>query len=47
MKHKVIIMKTSTLIILAVVCIIIFIAPLIMFSGHGEEDGYFGGADDA
>lgn len=40
-------MKTSTLIILAIVCIIIFIAPLVMFSGHGEDDGYFGGSDDA
>ncbi len=40
-------MKTSTLIILAVVCIILFIAPLIIFSGHGEDDGYFGGSDDA
>ena len=47
MKHKVINMERSTLIILAVVCIILFIAPLVMFSGHGEDDGYFGGADDA
>ena len=39
-------MEKSTLIILAVVCIILFIAPLIMYSGHGEDDGYFGGADD-
>ena len=40
-------MERSTLIILAVVCIIIFIAPLIMFSGLGEDEGYFGGSDDA
>ena len=40
-------MKTSTLIILAVVCIVIFIAPLVMFSGHGEDDVCFGGSDDA
>ena len=40
-------MKTSTLIILAIVCAIIFIAPLAMYNGHGEDDGYFGGADDA
>ena len=40
-------MKTSTLIILAIVCVILFLAPLIMYSGHGEHDGYFGGADDA
>ena len=31
-------MKTSTLIILAVVCIVLFIAPLIMFNGHGEDE---------
>ena len=47
MKHKVINMKTSTLIILAVICAIIFIAPLAMYNGHGEDDGYFGGSDDA
>ena len=40
-------MKTSTLIILAVVCILLFIAPLIMYSGLGEDEGYFGGSDDA
>ena len=40
-------MKTSTLIILAVICIIIFIAPLIMYNGLTEEDGKFTGADDA
>ena len=40
-------MKTSTLIILAVVCIVLFVAPLAMYNGHGEDDGYFGGADDA
>ncbi len=40
-------MDKTTLIILAVICIILFIAPLIIFNGHGEDDGYFGGADDA
>ncbi|WP_407375263.1 energy-coupling factor ABC transporter substrate-binding protein [Methanobrevibacter sp.] len=40
-------MKTSTLIILAIICAIIFIAPLAMYHGHGEDDGYFGGSDDA
>ena len=40
-------MDKTTLIILAVVCIILFVAPLIIFNGHGEDDGYFGGADDA
>ncbi len=39
-------MDTKTIIILAVICIILFIAPLIIFNGHGEDDGYFGGADD-
>lgn len=47
MKHKVINMERSTLIILAVVCILLFIAPLIMYSGLGEDDGYFGGSDGA
>lgn len=40
-------MEKTTLIILAVICIVIFLAPLIMYNGHGEDDGYFGGADDA
>ena len=40
-------MKTSTLIILAIICAVIFIAPLAMYHGHGEDDGYFGGSDDA
>ena len=38
-------MDRKTLIILAVICIMLFIAPLIIFSGHGEDDGYFGGSD--
>ncbi len=40
-------MDRTTLIILAVFCVILFIAPLVIFNGHGEHDGYFGGADDA
>ena len=40
-------MERSTLIILAAVCIILFIAPLVMYSGLGEDEGYFGGSDDA
>ena len=40
-------MEKTTLIILAVICAVIFIAPLLMYNGHGEDDGYFGGADDA
>ena len=40
-------MDRTTLIILAVICAILFIAPLVIYSGHGEDDGYFGGADDA
>ena len=47
MKHKVINMERSTVIILAAVCIILFIAPLVMYSGLGEDEGYFGGSDDA
>ena len=40
-------MERTTLIILAIVCIVIFIAPLAMFNGLGEDEGYFGGSDDA
>ena len=40
-------MNKTTLILLAVICAIIFIAPLVMYHGHGEDDGYFGGSDDA
>ena len=39
-------MNKSTLIFLGIICAIIFIAPLIMYNGHGEDDGFFGGADD-
>ena len=34
-------MERTTLIILAIVCIVIFIAPLAMFNGLGEDEGYF------
>ena len=27
--------------------IILTVAPLVMYMGHGEDDGYFGGSDDA
>lgn len=37
--------KRHILMLLAV--IIISVAPLIIYSGHGEDDGYFGGADDS
>ncbi len=40
-------MNRTTLIILAIICAIIFIAPLAIYNGHGEDDGYFGGSDDA
>ena len=26
--------------------IILTVAPLVMYLGHGEDDGYFGGSDD-
>ena len=26
--------------------IVLTVAPLVMFNGHGEDDGYFGGSDD-
>ena len=37
-------MKKSTSIILLAVVIILFIAPLVMYNGYGEDEGYFGGA---
>ena len=33
-------------IILLIIVIIILAAPLIMYSGLGEDEGYFGGSDD-
>ena len=39
-------MKTSTLLILSVIVIILFVAPLIIYNGYGEDEGYFGGSDD-
>ncbi len=38
-------MKKSTLIILLAVVVILFVAPLVMYNGHGEDEGYFGGSD--
>lgn len=39
-------MKTRNInIILLVLVVIIAIAPMVMYSGLGEDDGYFGGAD--
>ena len=35
-------MKKSTSIILLAVVIILFIAPLVMYNGYGEDEGYFG-----
>ena len=40
-------MDKTKLIILAVVCALIFIIPLVMYNGLGENEGYFGGSDDA
>lgn len=34
-------------ILIIVIVAIIFIAPMVIFSGLGEDEGYFGGADDA
>ena len=38
-------MDTKNIIILIIVAILI-IAPLVIYNGHGEDDGYFGGTDD-
>jgi cobalt/nickel transport protein len=32
--------------ILAIIVLVILIAPLAMYSGLGEDQGYFGGSDD-
>ena len=32
---------------LLIIVAILIILPLAMFNGHGEDDGYFGGSDDA
>ncbi|MDR0913258.1 MAG: energy-coupling factor ABC transporter substrate-binding protein [Methanobrevibacter sp.] len=41
-------MKTRNInIILILVVIILAIAPMVIYSGLGEDDGYFGGADGA
>lgn len=37
--------EAKTVIGLIVVAILI-VAPIVMYSGHGEDDGYFGGSDD-
>ena len=29
------------------IVLILILVPLMMFNGHGEDDGYFGGSDDA
>ena len=41
--HK---MKHENLILL-ILTLIIVIAPMVIYSGLGEDQGYFGGADDA
>lgn len=33
-------------IVLLVIVAILIIAPLVIYNGHGEDDGYFGGTDD-
>ena len=40
-------MKTKMYILLLVIVAIIVIAPLAMYNGLGENQGYFGGSDDA
>ena len=39
--------KLNLNIILLVLVIVIALAPMIMYSGLGEDEGYFGGSDDA
>ena len=40
-------MKTKMYIILLILVAIIVMIPLAMYSGLGEDQGYFGGSDDA
>ena len=40
-------MDNKMYILLLVIVAIIVIAPLAIYNGHGEDDGYFGGSDDA
>ena len=40
-------MDNKIYILLLVIVAIIVIAPLAIYNGHGEDDGYFGGSDDA
>ncbi len=38
-------MDSKALIALIIALIVIVIAPFIIYSGYGEDEGYFGGAD--
>lgn len=40
-------METKYSILIVVLVIILCVAPLIMYNGLGEDQGYFGGADGA
>lgn len=40
-------MSKKTIAFLIIVLIILVVAPLSLYHGHGEDDGYFGGSDDA
>ncbi len=38
-------MNNKTILVLLIILAILVIAPLAVYNGHGEEDGYFGGSD--
>lgn len=39
-------MDNKTIIALIIILIVIVVAPFVIYSGQGEDEGYFGGADD-
>lgn len=40
-------MNNKTILALIIALIIIVVAPFVIYSGQGEDEGYFGGADGA
>ena len=40
-------MNNKTILVLIIALIIIVVAPFVIYNGQGEDEGYFGGSDDA
>ena len=45
--HKLMTVSYTHLIILLLIVGVLIVLPLAYYNGHGEDDGYFGGSDDA